>query len=393
MNELIRLNSETLTETLFRFGNMKQNKEVSVTWDDIADKLNDQYGVKYCESYYRKMWRKLFGKEHPQEPLELSSELDEKLKQQVSEIEKKKIQLRAVNSEYKKWLRQDAFNQEILSALTDKIQTIIPDKKFEPQETQTTDRAVYALLSDVHYGLEYSSINGDYNTEIATGRIHNYACKIAEIGKAHAISDCYVSLMGDMISGMIHQTLRIETSHDVVEQTMQISEIIAYFLAYLCDNFAHVYVNNVSGNHSRIEPDKKAGLRSERLDEIVIWYCKTALSQYDNVVFMDNDIDNSIARFEIFGKNYIAVHGDMDQNLKHSVHEIRELTGDKIDYFVYGHLHVVNTRFENVGYIGNGSIAAGGDDYTTRKRLFAPAMQITMIVNSDGVECMYPIKL
>ena len=393
MEELTRLESETITDTLFRYGKMKHDKDVSVTWDDIANALNNQYGVKYCESHYRKLWKTLWNSNSIQEPLVLNIDIDEKFKNTLTEIEKKKIQLRTLNNEYRKCLRENAFNDEFINALTDKISTIVPDKKFLPYDEPVKNQAVYALLSDVHYGLEYASKNGNYNTDIARHRIDSYAHRIVQIGKTHKINTCYISLLGDMISGMIHQTLRIETVHNVIEQTMQISEIIAYFLSYLCDNFEYVYVNSVSGNHSRIEPDKKAGVRNERLDEIITWYCRSALSKYDNIAFIQNDIDSSIARFDIFGKTYIAVHGDFDQNMKHSVQEIQELTEKKIDYFVYGHLHVINTRLENVGYIGNGAVVSGGDDYTSRKRLFSPAMQMTMIVSDNGVECMYPIRL
>ena len=41
MNELTRIESESLTEALFRLGKMKHNKEIIATWDDIADKLNE----------------------------------------------------------------------------------------------------------------------------------------------------------------------------------------------------------------------------------------------------------------------------------------------------------------------------------------------------------------
>lgn len=395
MDELTRIESESLTEALFRLGKMKHNKEIIATWDDIADKLNEWFGVKYCESHYRKKWAELFRVTTVQPDAVTDSEIELTYRKTIAELEKKKVQLRAFNKAYKQQLREDAFNNEFMDALSEKIAAIVPDKQFKNTciTSDSEQHALYALLSDVHYGLEFKSRNGDYNTEIARTRIMEYAYKIVDIGRQNDINLCYVSLLGDLISGMIHQSLRIESTHDVIEQVMEIAEHIGYFLAHLCNHFEHVYVNSVSGNHSRIETDKKAGIRSERLDSLIVWYCKSALQKFDNITFEDNSIDSSIACFNIFGKNYIAVHGDFDNDMKSSVHSIQELSGNKVDYFVYGHLHVINTRFENVGYIGNGSVVSGGDDYTTRKRLFAPAMQIVMHVTENGVESLYPVKL
>lgn len=80
-----------------------------------------------------------------------------------------------------------------------------------------------------------------------------YADSIIRIGKNAGAQDCYVSLMGDLISGVIHTTIRIENRENLIEQVVGVSELIAAFLQRLSTHFENVIVNSVDGNHSRVE--------------------------------------------------------------------------------------------------------------------------------------------
>ena len=109
--------------------------------------------------------------------------------------------------------------------------------------------------------------------------------------------------------------------------------------------------------------------------------------------FADNTLDTSIGSFNIFGKTYICVHGDMDNDLKASVQRIEPMLGHKIDYMLAGHMHVADARIENTGFIRNGSVCGSGDEYTVKKRLFGPPVQVCLTVSEVGVESIHPVKL
>lgn len=104
-------------------------------------------------------------------------------------------------------------------------------------------------------------------------------------------------------------------------------------------------------------------------------------------------LDSSIGSFTIYDKEYVCVHGDMDGDLKASVQRIEPLLGKKIDYMLAGHMHVADCRIENTGYIRNGSVCGSGDEYTVKKRLFGPPVQVCMIVSPSGVDAIHPVKL
>lgn len=174
---------------------------------------------------------------------------------------------------------------------------------------------------------------------------------------------------------------------------MHISEIVCAFLLRLSEVFDEVTVDSVGGNHSRTDTVVENTLRDERLDDIIPWYCKNCLSDIDNVTFLDNTIESTIAVNEFFGKTYVAVHGDFDPNLKQASLRMVDIVGKPVDVFLSGHMHVFDARMENTFFVQNGCVCGSGDDYTSKKRLNAPPSQTFMICSPDGVDAIYPVRL
>ena len=391
LNIFVRPDGETINEALFRLGTLKQSKAIDCTWDDVAAELNDRYSLNYCESRYRKLFGQLNSAVSNVSPLIYSSDLDDKFKTNVREIEKQRIRIQKERNEYRKDIRAEALYDQIFELFDEKLERIDPIQLVQPADYQS-DTAVYALLSDIHYGIEFKSSFSEYNPEIAKARVLYYAFEIVRIGKINRANTVYVSLLGDLVSGIIHDQIRLENSRNIIEQVMEVSEIITAFLKVLAQNFSRVYVNSVSGNHSRLG-DKDIGLRTERLDDLVIWYCKSRFENINNVIFNENIIDPTIGLFNIFGKNYVSVHGDYDKDMKEAVHKISDVLNKKSDCFVAGHMHIGTMRCDNVTFIQNGAVLTGGDDYTAKHRLFGPAVQICMTCDDAGIKGVFPVKL
>lgn len=392
--EFERIGSESLEEYLWRVGTLKKRNEIDATWDTIADKCNEVFNVSFTESYFRKKFKRLVAAFQPPADTALyDTALNESAKISIREIEKRKMLLNDEKNSYRKLIRDEArrerFYDDMLSAI----------RKYEPVKVEYVERdnsgnrsAIYALLSDIHYGMEFNNVFGAYNHEIAANRLHRYANCIKALAEETKSDTCYLSLLGDLISGNIHPLLKAENSMDVTEQVVGVSNLICEFIRCLASSFKHVYVNSVSGNHSRIEPNKDNAPRAERLDKLIPFYCKAALSNQENVEFQEEPED-SISMFNIFGQNYLAVHGDFDISLVDSARNLSEVLGTKINCVVAGHLHVPKMSFERIPYIQNGALLSGGDEYTVKKRLFAPPYQVAMKVSILGVEAVYPIRL
>lgn len=390
---LSRIDGESLEQCLWRLVSLKKTGDTPITWDQIADFLNAEFGFLYDESAYRKKYKHL-AKAAAAKQLSAvyDGDFDEKTKQNLRALEKQRIRIREECGLYNKALRTEAQADSILDELKREITAFKPIQ-HTPSAHSSSDKALCAMLSDVHYGITFNTYGYSYSPDIARQRVMGYADMLISIGQQHAVSDIYVPILGDLVSGNIHQTTKLENRINLVSQVVGVSELIAAFLHQLSLHFAHVYVSGVSGNHSRIEPNPENALRSERLDDLIPWYCKAKLEHIKNVHFQPSQVDPTIDMFQLFGKTYVAVHGDFDTNLKESSVRISELIGKPVDYLLLGHMHVADMRFDRTGYIRNGAVVTGGDDYTTKKRLFGPATQVAMLCSPSGVDAIYPVVL
>lgn len=199
--------------------------------------------------------------------------------------------------------------------------------------------------------------------------------------------------MGDLISGGIHATIRIENKENVVEQVVGVSELISDFIYELARHFENVIIGSVDGNHSRIEKNLEDALRGEKLDALIPWYCRTKLEDLTNVEFDDNEYDPSIGACLIHGKQFVFVHGDMDSDLNVSAQRIERFIGRKVDCILGAHMHIAEMRNDATLMIRNGSVCGSGDEYTMKKRLFGPPAQVVLCVTEDGIESICPVLL
>lgn len=410
MDKFLRTETETIDEFLWRIGCLKEKGVCSLTWTELAPILNTcspESEQNYSESYWRKRFKAMtVDRELYEEPEEESSEgeaeepdiscesqgnLFDNLQNFILKIEKQRVRVRDERQSYSRCLRHDARQDSILDMFAEKIEKVTP---FEPCPVQDpSETAIYAMQSDIHFGMTFDNYIGKYDSVIASDRVMRYAAEIIRIGRQNNSTTCYVSLMGDLVSGSIHQTIRVENKENAIEQVIGVSELVSSFLHQLSSYFSTVFVNSVAGNHSRLDPKGEDSLRGEKLDSLVPWYCKARQSACKNIVFVDNIYDDTIGSFDIYGNHFVCVHGDMDNDLKVSAQRIERLTSKKIDYLLAGHMHVAEMYIGNIGYIRNGSVCGSGDEYTVKKRLFGYPTQVCFTVTDKGVEAIYPVRL
>lgn len=406
-----RMPGEPEDAYLFRLGSLRESGKIPFTWGQITMIMNASTHNVYDESTWRKRFRKMGGNFRDIEEVIEAPVAEEEVKEEepdmyevTNDIEtevnnfdaaKMLVRLRDEKTAMNRMIRSEARKDAVFDLFRSEIHKY--DSKPAPKKTHggISDKevAVYALLSDIHYGSSFVSAAGSYNSDIASERVMSYADKIIEVGLRNGANVCYVSLLGDMISGIIHTPMRIENRENAVEQIVGVSELVADFLYKLSDVFDKVYVNSVSGNHSRLDMSAENALRAEKLDALIPWYCKAKLSNISNVQFVENEIDPTVCSFTICGKNFIGVHGDMDRDLMKSAMRLEHLWGKPVDYLVSGHYHTPNLQMEDRVYIRNGSVVGSGDDFTMRNRLFGSPSQVCMTVTEDGVQSVWPVAV
>lgn len=247
----------------------------------------------------------------------------------------------------------------------------------------------------MHIGQTFDSYWGKYNTDIAKERLEKYLSEILRIGKLHNSDKIHVACIGDQISGFIHQTIQISNKENVIEQIKIATELISSFCHELIKHFSQVYFYNVSGNHSRLSPNKDNAVKDERLDDLIGWSVCNLLNHIENFHDLSfRKIDSTIGEAQIRGKNYLLIHGDMDSISKTGIGNLVTMLGFCPEYIVCGHKHTpAMNEFNGVTVYQSGSLPGSGDDHTIQNRLAGRPSQTVLVCDESGVQCCYNVKL
>ena len=361
-------------------------KEQIGTWEDVAKIINDTLNQKYTESKYRKQYQEM---ERARNTIS-----DDDIKEQIRELEKAKVKMRDERNEVSRLYREQA-RRESLQELFERCLTSYTPTGFSSFRLENKDYPESSLIipiSDLHYGINIDNSMNKYNEEIAGQRLSAYLNKIINIASIHNSRYAHIILLGDEVSGIIHTNLRLENNENVVKQVMGASELVSQFISAIASKFQEVYVYSVSGNHSRVFQDAKLNAKGENLDTLIPFYAKARLSKFDNVMFVDNVIDESIVSFVCRKQIVYAVHGDKD-NISSVVHNLTLMSGCKPNIIYMGHLHTNSLRsIYDTKVIQSGCIC-GNDAYCMDKRLRGRPEQAVSVITDSGLDCIYDIKL
>ena len=383
---------------LWSIGRAKDNGNFDGTWDDIAYLMNFYYRNDESEyrtsSAYRKPYEQ--AKKFYESGVFNKFSEDEYLNKLVTskrEAEREKVKLRDERRAWNKQNYADARAEDILDKLSDSLVSI-GNVQFPNHQVDafTSDNDMVVLLSDLHIGATFDNRFGRYNTDIAVERMSELLSNVLELQRMHNSENCYVLSLGDQISGIIHKTIQVTNRENVIEQIKIATELIANFCYKLSQHFNNVNLISVSGNHSRLTHNKDNAMHDDRLDDLISWAVGLSLYNVENFHVIENDIDTSIALFNIRGKLYVATHGDYDGFNKGDVQRLISTIREFPEAWFTGHLHTIAVDEVNeIKMIRGGSLAGSGDDYTVEKRLTGKASQLVCVIDDNGLKAYYPI--
>lgn len=254
-------------------------------------------------------------------------------------------------------------------------------------------RDTLVVLSDFHIGECFASTFGDYNSDIAKDRLNRLLDKVIDIQTIHNCENCYIVLAGDFISGSIHKALQVQNRENVIDQIKIATELTGSFCYALSGYFNNIYLTDVVGNHSRIDR-KEDAIHDDRLDRLISWGVKMMLSHIPNFEVLENRLDVGIAKLDIRGKIYVAVHGDYDKFNKSGVSNLCMMIGQIPYAVISGHLHTCALEeFNGVKAIRGGCLGGSGGSYTIEKRLMGDPAQMVCVCDDSGLICCYPVNL
>jgi len=385
---------ESFEDYIIRIGKLKLEGRLAETWENINIYLRKTFeGYDKGETWLRKTVKKLmFERAAAAASSEDAGESERGILEVFDAARMERIRARDERTSINRVWRERSRKEELLDLFEACIEKTEPIEvpKFEDSDLAN---AMLISLSDIHYGLAYDSYVGKYNSDIAKERVMHYADSIIEIANKNQCRTAYLCLMGDMISGNIHTTVRIENRENIVEQITGVSELVSEFIRKLAEHFEHIWVYTVPGNHSRIDANLDNTMRGERMDNLVTWYCETKLANLKHVSFESNNLDITVAVFPIGEKFYACVHGDMDMDPKVSAAKIAAQIRTPLYCLMLGHMHVASMQYEDMVYLRNGSVCGSGDEYTMKKRLFGAPVQVCAVVSNSGIKSIHPVTL
>ena len=383
---------ETLFEWKVRLSLMKLNKETDLDWAELLEILE----LDISPDHYRKLsyaYKEYSEYINSKTKEMIAKEEYEKLLQKELEIRKEKVKLQDLKAQVNKQIRELARKNNLGEILEDKLDELNMQPKMindEYKNRVTSNRDMLMLISDIHYGVKTTNAMSPYDSDICRLKMNYLVDKTIAFSLENDIDKLYVMILGDEISGLIHNTTRLEQREDVISQVLGVSELLYESIMKLAKNLPFVIVGLAQGNHSRVMADKKDSLEQENFTRLVKEFLRLRLENVSNVVLLENEFDEGIIEVNIKGYNVIGLHGQNDR--LNNLSRLIEMFDKKIDYVCLGHYHQ-SKEFENnkTEIIVNGCFS--GDDYAKRLRLYNKPIQKLLLFDDNGRIATYNINL
>ena len=370
----------------------RKKTDENLEWQDVADFRSEYNGDLEHRDTVRKGSKLLYeyiDAGWVNEPVESEDNSDNT---ELIKMRKEKIKLSDARVEYNRLIRQEARKE----SYADMVKRIICEN-VEPINipvhytlfNSSTDLLCH--LTDVHCGIEIHNWKNDFDEDILKKRIEKFTSDIIDIRGMHQSENCYL-VIGEILSGIIHNNLRLQNNMDLMEQFKYVSELISAMLIRLANHFNHIYVYTTPGNHSRISPKKEEALDGENMDILLPFYLKARMQNVKNITICDNTIEPEIAMFNIRGNNVFAAHGHKDSP-SNVVQNFTMMFNIKPDIVLLGHRHTnaMETVYDTK-VIQSGCVS-GSDQFATSIRKVNRPEQTVSVIGDKGLICLYDIQL
>lgn len=326
----------------------------------------------------------------------------------LNELEQKKLELQKERQrffdqrrEYNKLVNNEGRRDHLYHMLAEAAKNlpVTVGKAFDTKDHvpyQFTDNDFILVLSDWHFGMITDNIWNTYNMDICRERVADILENAIDRIVLHKCRRGHVVLLGDFIHGSIRTSTRVASEELVADQLMQVSEIIAQFIAELAKYVESIDVYSTFGNHARTVAKKEDNMHMDNMERIIPWWLSERMTaDCVNNVTVHNDNTYEFLLFKVCGWGFCASHGDLDDirtaprmlsNLFHKVMDIN------ISYIFLGDKHHEES-FEEMGVeaLLCGSLC-GTDEYANKKRLYSDPSQLLLIVNpNNGVDARYKL--
>ncbi len=292
-----------------------------------------------------------------------------------------------------------------------------PPKWLDKPEGKNTSGIPMVTLSDWHWGeyVDPDQVGGanKFNRAIGRQRVKVLYETVTDLCFNHMTTPNYegiaVNILGDMITGAIHDDLRETNDGPVQVSVIEVEEQLIGLLNGFADKFGKVFAICVPGNHGRSTLKPRA---KNRVYDSFEWNIYQHLERYFRndprvSVHVPNDVDG---HYTTFGHRLMVTHGDA-LGVKGGDGIIGALgpiargavkvgtqarrAGTDFDTLVIGHYHVHIPRGDAIPVLANGCLI-GFNEYAhtiLRVPVSRPSQSLAFIHPKHGFTAQWPMYL
>ena len=375
------------------------------TWTGIARWIQDEYGVEVHRTTVQRWHDKDILSEFE---LEESSDIVDSSKERLK-IDKKLQTFKAESVYWKKMYEQSSKNEARKDVVAEIIQDLVPafkavrvPKPSNRKGKSDTEQIVVAPLTDTHVG-DYVKADqmigmNQYDIDIFNKRLSGWSesvYNLVELRRNIApVNKLIVPMLGDMISGDIHDELARTNIDHCMGQMIRGANLIAQAIMFFAPHFQEIEVPCVVGNHGRMT--RKPPMKDKYMDWDYMLYQWVAAfcANQKNITFK---IPRSFATsFDVYDRKVLIMHGDAisgagsGTTIMNTIAKMRSVfeygraadnsniaIPDHFDSVMLGHFHRVDEYDIGTGEIHICGTMKGGDEFALQRlQVFTPPKQI-----------------
>lgn len=326
-------------------------------------------------------------------------------------LQREVSRLKAQIKDTKEDLLREATRADIFGSLTD-VTLAPPEWLTHMPAGKTHHGTIIAMLSDTHLdevvsAREMNFVNA-YNREIALLRIRKFFGNVILLTRDYIagvkIDGLQLLLGGDIVSGNIHEELKITNEAPILDTCVYWAEQIAAGIEQLLGFFPKIHVTAVPGNHGRLtkKPSFKNRVR-DNYDWLIYKLVEKHFRGNTQVTFQIPDAPE--AHFQIYNLRNLLVHGDQGFSGGNGIgglavpimrgdakkQKAKTAIGHPYDVMWMGHWHVRSV-------LGGGTVRINGttkgwDEYAAGNNFDfqQPQQALAMVTPERGITLDMPV--
>jgi hypothetical protein len=267
-------------------------------------------------------------------------------------------QIRDLKRQLRQTRKADVLTERVAAAVTDAIERRgVPDFRDRPRRpsASSSEHRFQLLWSDTHFGEivkaeETSGLNA-YDSQVCWDRHWQMLDRIDSYleHRPYPIETIHVSMLGDMLSGSIHEELAETNEMPLAETSVEFAERGSEWLEALAQRIPDIRVCGIVGNHPRFSGRPRAKSGFDNADWMTYHHMRSVLRKHPGITWDIPKANQHVTR--IFDWNALLFHGDAIRSSMPGVpwggvmrrattlYSTYAQAGTEIDLYACGHFH------------------------------------------------------